>query len=708
MSCFLGTLLQLPWLGTHAGGVFLADRESRNLTLAAQINLAPSVKTTCARVDYGHCLCGQVAETAEFLHVSCVDERHETRYEGMCNHGHYIVPIKLHEQLLGVLVLYLDTDHAYNTSEVQVLERFASIMALQIQTLQMHQEKQLADLILAHSAHGVMITDQDMRIQWVNPAFEKLSGYAVEEALGMRPSMFSSDRHGADFYAAMWQSIKTQGFWEGEIWNRRKNGEIYPEWLNIVALKNELGEILRYAGIFIDLSPIKAAEEKIHRLAYYDSVTGLLNASRLHEKLEQMLSRSRKDNKQIIVFMLDLDRFHEINAGLGRRIGDAVLQETACRISRIVEGSVVARMSADEFVVTFPEPDGGDDTPVFASHLAETFNKQMRTLFEFEQHELMLECSVGISWGNGQDTGAEDLLKRTAIALAHCKIHSRNGYQLHNQEMEQQADYQRFLGRAIGKAIERDELFLLYQPQLDRQGRVVGAEVLLRWHSKEYGNIPPDVFIGIAEERGAIIDIGRWVLERTLEQMACWRDTGVCHSGCIQRLAINVSPHQILSEHIVEEFSSACNAHGFDPGSIELEVTETGLMQSSDHVIKQLNALSELGFKIAIDDFGTGHSSLSRLRNFPLHVLKIDRSFVNNMATHPPDAALVKAIIDMAHTMGFRVVAEGVEEAAQFDMLMEFGCDIFQGYYFSKPICADKFLEYLKQGPHKDEMAVAN
>ena len=695
----------MPWLSTHAGGVFLADHKNRNLTLVAQINLAPFVKSACAKVSYGHCLCGRVAESAELLHVSCIDERHETRYEDICDHGHYIVPIKLHEQLLGVMVLYIDTGHAYNTSEVYVLEKFAGIMALQIQTLQMHQEKQLADLILAHSSHGVMITDKDMRIQWVNKAFEKLSGYTIEEALGVTPSMFSSDRHEGDFYAAMWQSIKTKGFWEGEIWNRRKNGEVYPQWLNIVALKNDHSEILRYAGIFVDLSPIKAAEEKIHRLAYYDAVTGLLNASLLHEKLEQLLTHSRKNNRLIIVLMLDLDRFHEINAGLGRRVGDAVLKETANRISHIVNDSVVARMSADEFVVAFPVQDEDDESVhAFISHIAATFNERMQTLFEFEQHELMLECSIGISWGNGWGIGVESLLKRAAIALAQCKAHSRNGYQLHNQEMEQRADYQRFLGRAIGKAIERDELFLVYQPQLNRQGQIVSAEVLLRWHSKEYGNIPPDVFIGIAEERGAIIDIGRWVLERTLDQMACWRDTGLCDAGCFQRLAINVSPHQMLSEHIVEEFSGTCKARGFDPGSIELEVTETGIMQSSEHVIKQLHALSELGFKIAIDDFGTGHSSLSRLRHFPLHVLKIDRSFVANMTTHAPDAALVKSIIDMAHTMGFRVVAEGVEEASQLDMLMEFGCDIFQGYYFSKPVCADKFLEYVRQEPHKDDM----
>ncbi len=698
LQSILETILQLPWLETNAGGVFLADTENRQLRLASEVNFSPPIKNSCSKVSYGHCLCGRVAESVEVLHVDRLDERHETHYEGMCDHGHYVVPIKLRGQLLGVMVLYIDTGHAYNLGEVQVLENFAGVIALLIHTAQVRQEKQLTDLILSHSSHGVTITDQNKKIQWVNRAFEKVSGYSSEEVIGRTPAILKSGLHGSNFYTTMWRSIDEQGYWEGEIWNRRKNGEIYLEWLNIVALKNNSGDVLRYAGMFVDLSPIKAAEEKIHRLAYYDNITGLANASLLHEKLEKMLSRSRSKHDQIIVLTLDLDYFHEINAGLGRRVGDAVLCETARRIKKAIKGAIEARMGADEFVIAYWQQHKNDETlQLLIGKLAATLNQKLLASFEFEQHELVLESSIGIAWGNGQDTDAESLLRRSAIALAHCKKHSRGGYQLHNQEMEQQADYRRFLGAAIGKAIERNELFLVYQPQLDRQGQVIGAEVLLRWQSEEYGNIPPDVFIGIAEERGFIIDIGRWVLERTLEQMAHWHEAGLCDSGCFQRLAINVSPHQILSKNIVKEFAMACTGHGFKPESIELEITETGITQYSDHIIENLQALSDMGFKIAIDDFGTGHSSLSRLHHFPVDILKIDRSFVNNMESGVSDAALVKSIIDMAHTLGFKVIAEGVEEASQLIMLMEFGCDIFQGYYFSKPVSADEFISYAKQ-----------
>jgi diguanylate cyclase (GGDEF)-like protein/PAS domain S-box-containing protein len=695
LHSILETILQLPWLDTNAGGVFLAEPANRRLTLATTVNFSPSIKSVCAKVHYGHCLCGRVAESAELLHTARVDERHETHYEGMCDHGHYVVPIKLQNQLLGVMVLYIETGHAHDAGEVQILENFSGIIALLIHGAQIHQEKRLADLILAHSSHGVVITDRRMKIQWINRAFEKVSGYAIEEVIGMTPAILRSGRQGPDFYAAMWRSIDEQGFWEGEIWNRRKNGETYPEWLNIVALKDGHNEVLRYAGMFIDLSPIKAAEEKIRRLAYYDSVTGLANASLLHERLEQMLARSRSDARQVIVLTLDLDHFHEINSGLGRRAGDAVLCEAARRISGVRKSAFKARMGADEFVIAYLEQRGTDGkTTDLAGGLGATINERLHARFEFEQHELTLEGSIGIAWGNGRDTDAESLLRRSAIALVHCKEHSRGGYQLHTREMERQADYRRFLGTAIGKAIERDELFLVYQPQTDRQGRVVGAEVLLRWRSEEYGDIPPDVFIGIAEERGVIIDIGRWVLEGTLDQMARWREAGLCDSGCFLRLAVNVSPHQILSKNIVEEFARACATRGFQPKSVELEITETGITRHSEHVIEHLHALSDMGFKIAIDDFGTGYSSLSRLRHFPVDILKIDRSFVDNMTTCASDASLVKSTIDMAHTLGFHVVAEGVEDASQLSMLMEFGCDVFQGYYFSKPVCADEFLEY--------------
>ncbi|WJW74289.1 EAL domain-containing protein [Thiohalobacter sp. IOR34] len=692
----LETILELPWLDTHAGGVFLADAESGHLSLAAQRGFSPQLLTSCARVPYGHCLCGRVAQSEEMLHVCCVDERHDIRYSGMPEHGHYVVPIKSQEQLLGVIVLYVKHGHTFDGHEAEVLENFANLMALQIHTAQFRQDKRLADLILANSAHSLIITNHDKQIQWVNHAFEKVTGYSREEVIGKTPAILRSGRHGGDFYRAMWRDIEEHGLWEGEIWNRRKNGEIYPEWLNIVALKDRYGRILRYAAMFIDLTPVKRAEEKAHRLAYYDTVTGLPNAVLLHERLQALLEDSRQTGANLLLFTLDLDHFKEINASLGRRVGDAILREVARRITGLEKETFAARMGADEFVIVCPcEENDVQKLSTRAGAVASRLHQRLEEFHEFEGQELSLRGTIGVAWGNGRDMDCETLLRCSTIALNHCKRHSRGGYQVHTAEIEQQAEYRHSLDAAIGKAIERDELSLVYQPQVDRNGKVLGAEVLLRWQHAEHGNVPPDVFIAIAEERGAIIEIGQWVLENTLRQMNEWRQACQGEPHCLQRLAINVSPHQLVSENTVQRFTEACERYGFEPEAIELEVTETGLMQNSSQIIDHLHDFAERGFKIAIDDFGTGYSSLSRLRHFPVAILKIDRSFVMNMARDASDAALVKSIIGMAHTLGFQTIAEGVEDAEQFAMLMDYGCDIFQGYFFSRPLSAEDFLAYV-------------
>ncbi len=697
LTSILETIIHLPWLSTGAGGIFLADEENRQLVLAAQINFTPFIAGACTRVEYGHCLCGRVAESGQLLHVDCVDEHHETRYEGMEEHGHYVVPIKLGDTLLGVMVLYIEAGHACDSSEVGVLENFAAIVARIIQSSRLQQEKELADLILAHSSGAVMITDRDKRIQWVNRAFEQISGFTAEDVLGKTPAILRSGRHGKDFYAAMWEGIKRHGFWEGEVWNRRKNGELYPEWLNIVALKDRTGKVLSYAGMSIDLTPVKEAEKKIERLAYYDSVTQLPNASLLHDRLERLLHMAATEGGHVLVMMVDLLNFHEINGGLGRSAGDAVLRETARRIKGALEGAVEARTGADEFVIACHVSDENADIEQLAVTLAKRIGKRLQPAYQFGQHEFTLGGAIGIAADSGKGMTVDSLLRHATIALSHCKKHPQDGHAFFNSEMERETEYQRLLGAAIGKAIERKELRLAFQAQVDRTGRVIGAEVLLRWHSREYGNVSPEVFIALAEERGAILDIGRWVFEQTVEQMASWRAAGLCETFRFSRLAVNISPQQMLSRATVAQFYRCCANSGIPPESIELELTETGIMQYSDNVIDQFRALSEMGFKVAIDDFGTGHSSLSRLRNFPVDVLKIDRSFVSNIEEGNSDAALVRSIIDLAHTMGFEVIAEGVETADQLRLLKDFGCDLFQGYYFSKPLSADEFVAYVKQ-----------
>ncbi len=699
LRSILDTLLQLPWLKTHAGGIFLVEPDRERLRLISEIGFSDAIKQSCAQVAFGHCLCGRVACSGETLHAGCVDHRHEIRYEGMGDHGHYVVPIRHEGQVLGVLVTYVEVGHARDPGEIRVLENFAGILAQIILAHRQRLDKALADLILSHSAHGVVITDRNKRIQWVNRAFERVSGYRLEEVLGKTPAILSSGRHDRLFYQEMWRRIDRDGHWQGEIWNRRKDGRVYPEFLNIVALRDERGEVLRYAGMFVDLSPIKAAEEKIHRLAYYDAVTGLPNLSLLNERLARTLAAGAA----VVLAVLDLDHFRATNAALGRRTGDALLTEIGRRLKELAGEGMAARTGASEFVLMLPCRTPLGCLKDEAERLGQRLLEALQEPFEFEQHLLVPDASIGVAWNEGKEPDGETLLRRAHLALAHCKAQARGHYLLHSAELQEAAEYRHFLHEAIAHAAERGELRLLYQPQLDREGQVTGAEALLRWEHPEKGLIPPDVFIPIAEERGAIIDIGRWVLEEGCRALGRWLNSAPFNVQA-PRLAVNVSPHQLLSPVLIEDLRRLCQKDDRLTDCLEVEITETGIMESSDRALNRLAEIADLGLRIAIDDFGTGHSSLARLRHFPVQVLKIDRGFVSEMHLNPSDAALVKTIIDLAHTLGFEVVAEGVETAEQHAMLLDMGCDIFQGYHFSKPVSGEEFLEYARRrtdGPRK-------
>lgn len=708
LSRILETILQLPWLNTNAGGIFLVDADSKQLKLSAEVNFSDFIKKTCSTLDYGHCLCGRVAESAKLLHAPCIDDRYENQYEGMDDHGLYVLPIKIQDHLLGVISLYLDVNHTYDDNEIRVLENFAGIIALQIHNTQIHQEKQLADLILANSAHGVIVTDQNKKILWVNKAFEKVSGYVREEVLGETPAILSSGKQDAAFYTTMWGKINETGFWEGEVWNRNKDGEIYAEWLNIVALKNDQGEVLRYAGIFLDLTPLKSAEDKIHQLAYYDRLTELPNIFLLKENLDALIASAKRNHEHVVLFNLDLDYFKDINEGLGRDIGDGVLKIVASNILEFMPGNaLVSRVDGDEFIVVLPMAHASREELVAKiGKLAAGLNEHMLLPIDYSGHEIRPSCSIGIACYPDSAADSSTLIKHTSIALTHSKSVCRGHFQFYDERLEQASSYRFQLGVGISHAIERNELFLVYQPQIDRQGCVIGAEVLLRWESGEFGLIPPDVFIGIAEERNVILDIGRWVFSKTLEQMKEWKASGLCASGTFKRLAINVSPHQILSENAIDEFIELCQTSGLSAESIEIEITETGMMNFSDNIIGRLNQLHDNGFSIAIDDFGTGFSSLARLNHFPVSILKVDRSFVWQIVDDPAQAAIVEYIINMAHALDMQIVAEGVEDEAQRDMLRDFGCDIFQGYYYSKPLSAKDFQAFLVG--RNSEMKIGN
>ena len=579
---------------------------------------------------------------------------------------------------------------------VVVLTGLVITVILVIRYRQTQKEKKYSDLVIRNTAQAVMVTDKHLKIISVNKAFENITGYTSDEVLGHSPAILSSGRHNPEFYKTMWRAIKEKGCWEGEIWNKHKNGSVYPEWLNIVAFHTSEGDIESYAGTFIDISALKAAEEKVNKLAYYDELTGLGNSHLLQERLSVLLGVAKFNEHQVALLLIDLKHFKDINTSLGRHSGDTLLREMARLLERDAPpGSLVIRYDSDRFIIVLT-----------ANHLSFTrFNEQLVTFVNTlnesthlainnENNTIKVSWSVGIACYPRHTIDANILIQQANIALFHNKLEKHNNYTFYKSEFSEQRNHQYQLGLGIAKAIERDELFLVYQPQVNRAGEVTGAEVLLRWQSKEFGLVPPDSFIPLAEESGDIIEIGQWVFNNTLSQIKTWQKICLNDSGCFKRIAINVSPHQIMSANIIAEYDKACHASGVPHHLIELEITETGIMSFSENIIAKLQQLTDQGFSLAIDDFGTGYSSLGRLQHFPVDILKIDRSFTSQIVENQAQAAIIQYIINMAHTLNMQVVAEGVETKAELDMLMKFGCDIFQGYYFAKPLRADEFIKY--------------
>ena len=683
----LRTIVRLPWLGAPAAGIFVARPEERCLELVAQVNFVPYIAGTCARVPYGRCLCGRVAESGELLHTSCVDERHETRYEGMRPHGHYVVPIKDGEELLGVMVLYVEHGHAYDEAEAEVLRSFADVIALLIQSSRLHRDKALADLILAHSTHGVVITDAAQRIEWVNPAFERTTGYTLEEARGHRPGeLLRSGRQGRAFYEAMWREIREKGCWQGELWNRRKSGEIYPEWLNIVALRNERGEVERYAGMYVDLTEIRAAEARIRELAYYDRITGLPNLESLRERLERLGGAA-------LMLLVDIAHFREINGALGRTAGDALLREVGRRLRGAFPEAELARVGAAEFSLVWPMEEGEGDGPEARARLcAEKAHAALRRPFAVGGGAVQLEARIGAAWGEAGEPDA--LLDRAGLALQAARAGPAEPVRFYTERLAEEAALRRHVESNLLRALRAGELRLVYQPKVDAQGRLRGAEALLRWASPEHGPIRPDFIVAVAESSSLIHELGGWVLEEVLAQVLRWRREGL--DALARGVALNVSPAQLLSPGLAGEFVGACALRGVAPTDLELEVTESGVTGGTRTVLANLRALAQAGFRIAIDDFGTGHSSLARLHSFPIDTLKIDRSFVRGLDEGGPAEAIVRMIVGLGRALGATLVAEGVETPAHVERLAALGCGLFQGYHFGRPMEADEIAAYAR------------
>ncbi len=561
------------------------------------------------------------------------------------------------------------------------------------------EEKLRISSIAFETQEAIIVTDADAKIISVNHSFEKLTGYSASEAIGKNPKILQSGRNDAEFYRSMWYSLRENGSWSGEMWDKRKDGSFYPKWLTITAVRNEAGQITHYVAIFMDISERKRAEEEIHRLAFYDTLTQLPNRRLLMDRLDQALAASQRSGSHGALMFMDLDNFKTLNDTQGHDIGDLLLIEVSARLKHCVrESDTVARLGGDEFVVILQEL---GESAIHSANQAETVaEKIVSTLGEpylLNNYEHHSGVSIGVCLFHGRDAKLEELLKRADTAMYQAKQGGRNMVRFFESAMQIAVEERAKLEGRLRHALARQELELYYQLQVNDQFQVTGAEVLLRWFNAEQGFIAPVQFIPIAEESGLILTIGAWVLETACQQLHVWSQ----HAGTRQlQLAVNVSPRQFRQPDFVGQVEAILRRFAFDPSRLKLELTESVVLVDINDTIAKMGALKKLGVKLSMDDFGTGYSSLSYLKMLPLDQLKIDQSFVRDIVVDKNDEVIVRTIIDMARNFGLNVIAEGVETGEQLEILQRNGCPNYQGHYFSKPVPLKDFEVLLAQALH--------
>lgn len=547
------------------------------------------------------------------------------------------------------------------------------------------------------SQESLMITDPQGVILRVNKAFTEDTGYTADEIVGKTPRQLKSGRHDAFFYRAMWESINSTGKWQGEIWDRRKNGEIYPKWLSISAVKGTDSITTHFVGSHVDITERKTAEEKIQLLAFYDPLTGLPNRTLLMDRIKQALVSTARNGREGALLFLDLDNFKNLNDTLGHHIGDLLLQQVAQRLESCTrEGDTVARLGGDEFLVMLV--DLSSDALEAAGQTESIGEKILAALsqpYQLEKNTYRCSASIGVTLFNGKQEVADELLKHADIAMYQAKKAGRNTLRFFDLQMQQNIFARVSLEGELQNALEFNQFHLHYQIQVDHMGHPIGAEALIRWIHPERGLVSPAHFIPLAEETGLILPVGDWVLGTACAQLKAWQ--GQAHTQNLV-LAINVSARQFHQLDFAAHVHAAVQKHAINPRLLKLELTESMLLDDIQDTIATMNSLKKIGIQFSLDDFGTGYSSLQYLKKLPLDQIKIDQSFVHDIATDPNDAAIVQTIIAMAETLGFDVIAEGVETEAQREFLELRGCRAFQGYLLGRPLPIEQFEESLTKG----------
>lgn len=558
--------------------------------------------------------------------------------------------------------------------------------------LKKDEELRLLVSVFNHSGEAMLISDSRNRIIKVNPAFTELTGYSLEEIEGKNPSVLSAGYESREFYKEMWNSIMTGDNWQGEIYDKRKDGTVYPKMLSITTIRDEQNKIVNYIGSFFDISDRKHAENEIKKLAYSDTLTGLHNRLSILATCEAWVDRAKKDNERIAIFFMDLDRFKVINDTLGHQIGDLLLQSVGQRIKENVRDSdPVGRFGGDEFIILMDGFKSADDI----SYVAKKLVRELSRPFLVEGHVLYTSPSIGIAVFPDDGSSVSLLMRNADTAMYQSKNDGGKGYKFFSAAMSHFVAERMEVETGLYRALENGEFALHYQPQYNENLEISGLEALIRWSHPTKGLIPPDQFIPIAEETGIIKKIGMWVIQTVCDQIADWNSRGIRSP----RVAINLSVHEFLQHEFVKVVQDLLDRARVDGTSLEFEITERSAMTNPEEISNVMVAIKGLGIRISVDDFGTGYSSLAYLGKFPIDTLKLDRTFIQRMQVEPSSMAITLSSIDLARKLGMEVIAEGVETEEQSLILFQAGCNSQQGYHFSKPLPPDEVETLLARDP---------
>lgn len=573
-------------------------------------------------------------------------------------------------------------------------EQVVHIYALDVTDIRYaKKEISLNSRILNQMQEGVVVTDAKGIIQEINEAFTQITGYTASEVIGRKTSVLKSDRHDKKFYENMWSTLKNTGSWEGEIWNRRKNGEVYLEWLSISAIEDDVGQVEKYISIFSDRSEVQSKEEAINYYLFYDPLTQLPNRSLLEQRINRLLSRASKSSYPFALFFINVDRFKVINDSLGPTVGDQLLQSIAARLNGMVEEpDFLARQGGDDFVLLI-----GEASPITKlSSMAQEIIESFEAPFVIDGYELFATVSIGISIYPDDGDSLSDLLRKGDMALGESKAQQGNQFHFFSAAMDRNMHNRVFVETELKKALTGEHLINYYQPIVDSQSlAIIGAEALVRWQHPERGLVSPAEFIPIAEETGLIREVNDWVLQQAMTDQIYWLE----HGFADLHVSVNTTAHQFQESRILHNVEDGIKRFGADPRRLHLEITENSLMQQAEEIVPLIQQLRDMGVSFAVDDFGTGYSSLSYLKKLPLDYLKLDRSFVMDLPNDDDSAIIATSIMVLAHSLALSIISEGVETREQFEFLQDSGSQYIQGFLFSKPLPRDDFLDLVRQGP---------